>query len=185
MPRAYKLPNAEATIEAIKESQGELNDLQQAAEDIAKGIGDGVKARFRRRGFSDDTGEVTFGVDNEAAELAEGWRYVKTRDAVEPVRGAKGEAARCALSALEIPTLQPGGIVATTGMSMFTMTPGRYHITQWMHHEGALYALLPDDDSSFRNDPITGDWVEIRLSELHTADEARLDAAKAAAADQP
>jgi hypothetical protein len=48
-----------------------------------------------------------------------------------------------------------------------------------MHHDGSLYALLPDEDDSFRNDPITGDWVQIPLSELHLADEARL------AANQP
>lgn len=40
-----------------------------------------------------------------------------------------------------------------------------------MQHDGALYALLPDEDTTFRNDAITG---ACRLSELYAADEARL-----------
>jgi hypothetical protein len=67
-------------------------------------------------------------------------------------------------------------------MPVSMMLPGRLYTTKWLHHDGALYALLPDDDQTFRNDPIIGDWKEIRLSELHAADEARMDAAKAATA---
>ncbi|HEX9226699.1 MAG TPA: hypothetical protein VF885_08580, partial [Arthrobacter sp.] len=73
-------------------------------------------------------------------------------------------------------------IVAATGMPMLTMHPGLIHKTQWMHHDGTLYALLADESPDFRNDPITGDWVQIPLSELHLADEARLAAAEPAAA---
>lgn len=178
MPRAYKLPDAAATIEEIKAAQANLNELQEKARELAGSIGKDVIARFRRSGFSDDTSEVVLSLGVESTTLAEGWRYVKTRDAVEPVRGAKGDAAREALSALSIPILQPGAIVAGTGMPQVFMHPGRLYRTQWMHHDGALYALLPDEDNTFRNDPITGDWVEIRLSELHAADEARLDATK-------
>lgn len=181
MPRAYKLPNATAVIAELQTAQAGLNNLQEKAGELAASVGAGVTARFRRKGFSDDTSEVVLGLDAEGTTLADGWRYVKTRDAVEPVRGAKGDAAREALAALEIPAVQPGAIVAGTGMPQTFMVPGRIYRTQWMHHDGALYALLPDDDGSFRNDPITGDWEEIRLSELHAADEARLDGAKSAA----
>lgn len=177
MPRAYKLPNAAATIDEIKTAQSQLNDLQDQARELAASIGKDVIVRFRR-GFGHDAAEVNFSLNVESTVLADGWRYVKTRDAIEPVRGAKGDAAREALAALTIPVLQPGAIVAGTGMPQVLMHPGRIYRTQWMHHEGSLYALLPDDDQTFRNDPITGDWVEIWLSELHAADEARLDADK-------
>ena len=59
-------------------------------------------------------------------------------------------------------------------MPQSLMHPGRIYTTQWVHHDGALYALLPDADDTFRNDPITGNWEEIGLSELHAADEARV-----------
>lgn len=178
MPRAYKLPNAAIVIDEIKSAQSKLDELQDKARELAASIGKGVEARFRRSGFSDDTSEVVLSLGVQSAALAEGWRYVKTRDAVEPVRGAKGDAAREALAALKVPAVQPGAIVAGTGMPQVFMHPGRIYRTQWMQYDGALYALLPDEDSTFRNDPITGDWVEIRLSELHAADEARLDAAR-------
>lgn len=181
MSRAYKLPNADATIAEITAAREALNSFQDRCEAVAATIGEGVVARFRRRGFGNSVGEVVFGLNDESAGLADGWRYVKTRDAVEPVRGAKGDAAREALEALKVPEAQPADIVAATGMPMLTMHPGRVHNTQWMHHEGSLYALLADESTDFRNDPITGNWVEIRLSELHAADEARLDAAKMAA----
>lgn len=180
MPRAYKLENAEATIQAVKTAQDGLSDLQTRADQLAAEIGPDVTARFRRRHFGYDTSEVILGISKDGAELAEGWRYLKTRDAVEPVRGSKGDAARAALATLEVPVVQPSSIVGSTGMPMTLMRPGRLYTTQWMHHEGTLYALLPDEDDTFRDDPITGDWKEIRLSELHAADEARLDAAKLA-----
>lgn len=176
MTRAYKLPNAAATITEIEAAQEALNGLQRQARELAASIGSGITARFRRRAFSDDTSEVILGLQDGGKITAEGWVFVKTRDAVEPARGAKGDAAREALIALEVPTVQPGSIVAATGMPQVFMTPGRVYRTQWMLHEGALYALVPDSDGEFHNDPITGDWEEIRLSELHAADEARLDA---------
>lgn len=185
MTRAFKLENAEATIEAIQEAQSGLNDLQDRARALAAEIGPDVTVRFRRSHVSNDTSEVILGTSKYEAQLADGWKYIKTRDAVEPVRGPKGDAARAALAALEVPTTQPGAIVGATGMPMSMMLPGRFYTTQWMHHEGALYALLPDDDQAFRNDPITGGWKEIRLSELHVADEARMDAHKLASARQP
>lgn len=178
MPRAYKLPNADATIAEIVTAQSHLNDLQDKARALAASIGTAVTARFRRRASSDDTSEVVLGLQNGGSVTAEGWKYLKTRDAVEPVRGAKGDAAREALTALEVPSVQPGSIVESTGMPQSFMAPGRHYRTQWTHHEGALYALLPDEDTTFSNDPITGNWVEIPLSELYAADEARLAAAK-------
>lgn len=178
MTRAFKLENAEATIEAIKEAQSGLNGLQDRARALAAEIGPDVTVRFRRGHVGNDTSEVILGIKGFEAKLADGWKYIKTRDAVEPVRGPKGDAARAALAALEVPAIQPGTIVGATGMPMSMMLPGRFYTTQWMHHEGALYALLPDDDQTFRNDPITGDWNEIRLSELHAADEARMEAHK-------
>ncbi|MET4144106.1 hypothetical protein [Arthrobacter sp. UYCo732] len=181
MPRAFKLANASTTIDEITAAQSKLNDLQNKARELAASVGKDIIVRFRRSGFSDDTSEVILSLGVESTDLAEGWRYVRTRDAVEPVRGAKGDAAREALAALTIPVLQPGAIVAGTGMPQVFMHPGRLYRTQWMHHDGALYALLPDEDTTFRNDPITGDWEEIRLSELHAADEARMDAGNAAA----
>lgn len=182
MPRAYKLPNAAATITEIIAAQLVLNDLQARARELAASIGTGVTARFRRRAFGNDTSEVVFGLQDGGKVTADGWVFLKTRDAVEPARGARGDAAHEALAALEVPTVQPSSIVEATGMPMTFMHPGRIYTTQWMHHDGALYALLPDIDDSFHNDPITGDWAEIRLSELHSADEARLDAAKLAGA---
>lgn len=178
MSRAYKLPHAEDTIARIDAAREALDDFQARAESAAAAIGKGVAARFRRRGFGSCVGEVVFGLDRESAVLADGWRYVKTRDAVEPVRGAKGDAAREVLAALQVPEVQPADIVAATGMPMFTMHPGRLHNTQWMHHDGTLYALLADESDDFRNDPIAGAWVQIPLSELHLADEARLAAAQ-------
>lgn len=178
MPLAYKLPNAAATITEIEAAQEALNGLQRQARELAASIGSGVTARFRRRAFSDDTSEVILGLQDGGKITAEGWVFVKTRDAVEPARGAKGDAAREALAALEVPTVQPGSIVAATGMPQVFMTPGRVYRTQWMHHEGALYALLPDLDETFSNDPITGDWEKILLSELHAADEVRTGASK-------
>jgi hypothetical protein len=174
MARAYKLPNAASTIAEIEAAQEVLNDLQTRARELAASIGKGVVARFRRRSLTSDTNQVVFGLDVESTVLAEGWRYVKTRDAVEPVRGAKGDDARKALAALEAPAAQPGSIIEATGMPMVFMYPGRIYNTQWMHHDGALYALLPDEDTEFRNDPIEGDWVQVPLSELYAADEARL-----------
>lgn len=79
--------------------------------------------------------------------------FVKTRDTVEPVCGA----AREALAALEVPTVQPRSIVAATGMPQVTMHLGRIYTTPRMHHDGALCGLLPDFDDSFQDDPITGD----------------------------
>jgi hypothetical protein len=174
MTRAYKLPNAEATITEIQAAQEALNDLQRRARELAASIGSGITVRFRRRAFGNDTSEVLLGLQNGGKITAEGWVFVKTRDAVEPVRGAKGDAAREALVTLAVPDVQPGTIVGATGMPMMFMLPGRIYTPQWMHHDGALYALLPDDDEDSQNDPITGDWIEIRLSELHAADEARL-----------
>jgi hypothetical protein len=72
------------------------------------------------------------------------------------------KAAREALPALEIPAVQPGSIMAATGMPKAFMHPGPICSTQTMHHDGAVYALLPDEDNSFQNDPITGDWVRSR-----------------------
>jgi hypothetical protein len=72
--------------------------------------------------------------------------------------------------------------VEATGMPPFFMHPGRVYSTQTMHYDGALYALLPDENNEFRNDPITGDWVQIPLSELYAADEARLAAGQRAEA---
>lgn len=177
MPRAYKLPNAESTISEIRSAQAGLDELQAQARKLADSIGSGVTALFRRRGFSDDTSGVVLGLQSGGKITADGWVFVKTRGAVEPARGAKGEAAREALAALQVPTVQPGTIVAATGMPQVFMTAGRIYRTQWMHHEGSLYALLPDVDDEFQNDPITGDWVQIPLSELHLADEARCGAA--------
>lgn len=182
MPRAYKLPNAAATITEIEAAQAVLNDLQSRARELAASIGTGVTARFRRSAFGRDTREVVLGLQPGGKITADGWVFVKTRDAVEPVRGAKGEAARAALAALAVPAVQPGSIVAATGMPQSFLHPGRVYTTQWMHHDGALYALLPDEDNTFRNDPITGDWEEIRLSELHAADEARIGADQQAGA---
>ncbi|MBG0739047.1 hypothetical protein IV500_06485 [Paeniglutamicibacter antarcticus] len=178
MSRAFILSNAATAIAEIAEAQARLNELEVSAREVAATIGKDVSVRFRRDGFSNDTSEVVFGLDVESAVVADGWRYVKTRDAVEPVRGSKGDAAREALANLAVPVVQPGSIVADTGMPQVFMTPGRLYRTQWMQHNGDLYALLPDNDDAFRNDPITGDWKEIRLSELHAADEARMDAAK-------
>lgn len=172
MSRAYKLPNAAATITEIEAAREVLNDLQTRARELAAGIGSGVTARFRR-GFGNNTSQVILGLQDGGKITAAGWVFVKTRDAVEPVRGAKGDAAREALKALEVPAVQPGSIVAATGMPQTFMHPGRIYNTQWMHHDGALYALLPDADDTFRNDPITGDWVKIPLSELYAADEVR------------
>ncbi|RKR20498.1 hypothetical protein C8D78_1134 [Arthrobacter oryzae] len=59
---------------------------------------------------------------------------------------------------------------------------GRIYTAQWTRRDGGLYALLPDADDTFRNAPITGDRVQIRLSELHLADEARLAARQLAGA---
>lgn len=178
MQRAYKLPNAAATISEIKTAQEALVVIQDCARELAESIGSGVTARFRRRAFGNDTSEVIFGLQHGGKITTDGWVFVKTRDAVEPARGARGDAAREALVAVEVPTVQPSSIVESTGMPMTFMHPGRIYTTQWMHHDGALYALLPDSDDSFRNDPITGNWEEIRLSELYAADEARLDAGK-------
>jgi hypothetical protein len=178
MSRAYKLPNADATIAEITAAREALDDFQDRCEAAAGTIGNGVVARFRRRGFGTTVGEVVFGLDRESTVLAIGWRYVKTRDAVEPVRGAKGDTAREFLETLQVPDVQPADLVAATGMPMLTMHPGRIHTTKWMHHEGTLYALLHDESTDFRNDQITGDWVQIPLSELYTADEARLAASK-------
>lgn len=180
MPRAYKLPNAEATITEIEAAQAVLNELQAKARELAASIGSGVTARFRRRAFTGDTSEVILGLQPGGKITADGWVFVKTRDAVEPSRGAKGEAAREALAALEVPAVQPGSIVEATGMPQTFMHPGRIYTTQTMHHDGAIYALLPDEDSTFKNDPITGAWVKIPLSELYAADEARVAAGKAA-----
>lgn len=177
MPRAYKLPNADPVIAEIEAARAVLSDLQTRAREFAASIGSGVTARFRR-GFGNETSQVILGLQHGGKITADGWVFVKTRDAVEPARGAKGDAAREALKALEVPAVQPGSIVAATGMPQMFMHPGRIYNTQWMHHDGALYALLPDEDSTFNNDPITGNWEEIRLSELHAADEARLDAGK-------
>lgn len=178
--RAYKLPNAAATISEIKTAQEVLDDLQDRARELAESIGSGVTARFRRRAFSDDTSEVVLGLDHGGQVSAEGWVYVKTRDAVEPVRGSKGDAAREALAALEVPAIQPGSILEATGMPLTFMHPGRIYRTRWMHHEETIYALLPEETTEFRNDPIAGAWVQIPLSELHLADEARLAAAQPA-----
>jgi hypothetical protein len=176
MNRAYKLPNAETTIAEITAAKEALGDLQDRARELAASIGKGVVARFRRRSLTSDTSGISFGLEVESTVLADGWRYVKTRDAVEPVRGAKGDAAREALAALEVPAVQPAAIIGATGMPMISMYPGRIYNTQWMHHDGALYALLPEESTEFRNDPVTGDWVQIPLFELHLADEARLAA---------
>lgn len=180
MTRAYKLPNAAATITEIEAAQEALNDLHARVRELAESIGSGVTALFRRRGFSEVVSEVILGLQHEGKVTSEGWVYVKTRNSVEPARGAKGDAAREALAAIEIPAVQPGTIIEASGMPLAFMDTGRIFRTQWMHHNGALYALLPDESTEFRNDPITGDWEEIRLSELHAADEARLDAAKLA-----
>lgn len=174
MTRAYKLPNAAATITEIEAAQAVLNDLQTRARELAASIGSGVTAHFRRSSFGRDTKGVVLGLQHGGKITADGWVFVKTRDAVEPVRGAKGDAAREALKTLEVPAVQPGSIIAATGMPQSFLHPGRVYSTQWMHHDGALYALLPDEDDTFRNDPITGEWVQIPLSELHLADEARL-----------
>jgi hypothetical protein len=182
MPRAFKLPNAAATITEIEAAQAVLNDVQTRARELAASIGTGVTARFRRSAFGRDVKEVVLGLQDGGKITSDGWVFVKTRDAVEPARGAKGDAARETLAKLEVPTVQPGSIIAATGMPQVFMHPGRVYSTQTMHHDGALYALLPDEDDTFRNDPITGEWEEIRLSELHAADEARLDAAKLASA---
>ncbi|HEX9088667.1 MAG TPA: hypothetical protein VF867_14205 [Arthrobacter sp.] len=177
MSRAYKLSNAEPVIAEIEAARAVLSDIQTRAHALAASIGSGVTARFRR-GFGNGTSEVVLGLQHGGKITAEGWVFVKTRDAVEPVRGAKGDAAREALAALDVPAVQPGSIVEATGMPQMFMHPGRIYTTQWMHHDCALYALLPDADDTFRNDPITGDWEAIRLSELYAADEARLDAGK-------
>lgn len=180
MPRAYKLPNAAAIITEIETAQTVLNDLQTKARELAASIGSGVTARFRRSAFGRDAREVVLGLQDGGKITADGWVFVKTRNAVEPARGAKGAAAREALAKLEVPSVQPGAIITATGMPQFFMHPGRVYSTQTMHHDGVLYALLPDEDDTFRNDPITGEWVQIPLSELHLADEARLAAAELA-----
>jgi hypothetical protein len=181
MTRAYKLPNAAATITEIESAQEVLNDLHARVRELAESIGSGVTALFRRRGFSEVVSDVVLGLQHEGKVTSEGWVYVKTRNAVEPARGAKGDAAREALAALIIPAVQPGTIVEASGMPLAFMDTGRVFRTRWMHHDGALYALLPDESTEFRNDPITGAWVQIPLSELHLADEARLEAGKATA----
>jgi hypothetical protein len=67
MPRAYKLPNAAATISEIETAQEVLNDLQTRARELAASIGSARSATtrpmsssaFRTAGRSPPTGGAT------------------------------------------------------------------------------------------------------------------------------
>lgn len=125
------------------------------------------------RGGGVMTGYLTVGLAPDDPENPPaGWRYLKSRDRLEPARGKAGDAARAWLNEHQPPAdadgrtvMEAHGLPRTTGLGA-TFSTGMVSTPQIFEHDGSVWALYdrkPEKECT---------WTPRKLSEYHAAREA-------------
>ena len=178
-----------ALITELDAATEDLNSRHKAAQDLAASFPFPVKAKYRRDPFTGRHSEIFLVPDGtpSKSEVPEGWRYLKTRDTMEPARGAVGKEAVTALEAVQPPTRQPRNVLRESGMPESFTKPGPNFTTYmvvptYFHHDGVIYSLvnvekLVSDFAGEKEATFDGGWVECPVSEYYAAYEQIKDAA--------
>lgn len=165
---AYKLLDADNIMERISAGRSRLLELQKRADQAAKTINPCLRARLT----GPDSGArntTVFTPGFHAAhplELPEGWRFVKTRNAVEPCRGAAGASARQVLAALQPDFEQPAHVIREAGLPETFTVGSETSRPEWFTYNGAVYAFI---DASVPRTELPDSWVPASDEELNIA----------------
>lgn len=173
-----------ALIARIDTAQNELSSRAKAAQALAESFPFATTARYRRDPWSGRHSDI-FIVPSTApakTEIPDGWRYLKTRNTLEPVKGPKGAAAQEALDAVQPPQIQPRDVLHESGMPEYFTKPGPGYssymvVPTYACHDGAIYSLVNVEDLTGdfgvgKPQTFGGDWEKCPVSEYYTAIEA-------------
>lgn len=176
-------------IARIGAAQTELSTRHKASQDLAATFPFETTARYRRDPWNGRHWDIFIRPTDAPAKdaIPEGWRYLKTRDTLEPLAGAKGQEARDALAAVQPPKVQPRDILHESGMPEYFTKPGPNFNTYmvvptYACHDGAVYSLVTVEDLTGdfgigKPQTFGGEWETCPVSEYYAAMEA-LEAAK-------
>lgn len=147
-----------------------------AAEEIGLNKGPVV-----RRGVWGTPNAIVGLFTDDPANPPEGWRYIKSRERLEPVHGAAGEAARAWLKTYQLPT-DPRMVLHNLGLPRHGRKPHPNGFSEMLTeprivaHNGMLWAnygdSVPDDRFSSVPGPDGGLWQRRKVSEFYAAAEA-------------
>ena len=171
-------------IARIEESQKQMNAAARASQTLAETFPFPVTSRYRRNPFNGKHGE-TFMVPDQTPQkdqIPDGWRFLKTRNTVEPLAGVKGQDARDALAAVQPPKVQPRDVLHESGMPEYFTRPGpgfsSYMVfPTYACHDGAVYSLVNVEDLTGdfgvgKPQTFGGEWETCPVSEYYAAIEA-------------
>lgn len=171
-------------IARIDAAQADLNTRHKAAQDLAASFPFETSARYFRDPWNGRHSEIFIRPNTAPAKgvIPAGWRYLKTRNTVEPLAGAKGQDARDALAAVQPPKVQPRDILHESGMPEYFTKPAPNFATYmvvptYACHDGAIYSLVNVEDLTGDfgvGNPQTfgGEWEACPVSEYYAALEA-------------
>ena len=180
----HQTPNTPALIAQMEQAQDGLNRAAKASKALAASFPFPVTSRYRRNPFNGKHGETFLIPDRtpQKGQIPAGWRFLKTRNTLEPLAGAKGQEARDALVAIQPPSVQPRDVLLKSGMPEYFTKPGPNFNTYmvvptYFPHEGAIYSLVNVEDLTGDfgiGNPQTfgGDWETCPVSEYYAAYEA-------------
>ena len=176
-------------IARIEAAQAELNDRHKAAQDLAGSFPFETTARYRRDPWNGRHSDIFIRPNDtpEQGSIPEGWRYLKTRNTVEPLAGPKGQDAREVLAAVQPYKVQPRDVLRESGMPEYFTKPGPDFssymvIPTFACHDGAVYSLVNVEDLAGdfgvgKPQTFGGEWETCPVSEYYAAIEA-LEATK-------
>jgi hypothetical protein len=171
-------------IAKVEAAHKHLNDCHKAAQELAGSFPFETQARYRRDPFSGRHSLIIMAPVRTPAkdEIPAGWRYLKTRNTLEPLKGAKGAEAQAALDGVQPPKLQPRDILKASGMPEYFTKPGP-NFTSYMViptyacHDGGIFSLVDVEDLNGdfgigRASDFGGEWTKCPVSEYYAAIEA-------------
>lgn len=171
-------------IARIEAAQTELSIRHKASQDLAATFPFETTARYYRDPWNGRHSEIFIRPNAAPAKeaITAGWRYLKTRNTLEPLAGAKGQDAKEALAAVQPPKVQPRDILHESGMPEYFTKPGANFNTYmvvptYACHDGAIYSLVDVEDLTGdfgigKPQTFGGDWETCPVSEYYAAIEA-------------
>lgn len=180
----HQTENTPALIAKVDAAHKHLNACHKAAQDLAESFPFETQARYRREPFSGRHHMIMMVpvATPPKEQVPEGWRYLKTRNTLEPLKGSKGAAAQATLDGVQPPALQPRDILKESGMPEYFTKPGPNFssymvIPTYACHEGGIYSLVDVDDLTGdfgvgKTQDFGGEWVKCPVSEYYAAVEA-------------
>lgn len=173
-----------ALIAQIEAAQTELHHRAKASRALAESFPFETSARYWRDPWNGRHSSVFMRPSAAPAktEIPEGWRFLKTRNTIEPLKGTKGAAAQAALGAVQPPAVQPRDVLHESGMPEYFTKPGPGYghymvVPTYACHDGAIYSLVNVEDLTGdfgvgKPQTFGGEWEECPLSEYYAAIEA-------------